>query len=494
MNVKTIAPQSGFQEKFLSTSADIAIGGGAAGAGKTICLLLEPLRHKDNPQFSSIIFRRTYPQITNPGGLWDSSANLYHYLDARPNQSDMNWRFPSGAAVKFSHIQHEKNIYDFQGSEIPYIGFDELNHFTDKMFWYLVSRNRSLCGVKPYIRATCNPDPESWVSRLIEWYIDKDTGYPIEERSGVIRYFTRDNGELVWGNTKQEVIDRCPHIFDAVPVDDKDTLVKSFTFIPGSIYENVELMKKDPQYLANLLALDEAEKAQLLGGNWKIQLGKESMINYSAILDCFTSEYVPSGKRYITADIAFHGSDNFVLYVWEGWRIVDIEVLGKVDASDVENKIKEMAKKYSVMQSAICYDADGIGAFLKGYLRSSYGFNNGGSPIEERLIKVNYENLKTQCYYKLAEKINKGEIFITKNVAERKINSKFVRDIIIEESKAIKKHKTDADGKLKIIPKSEMKNILGRSPDFMDAMMMRVIFDLKPVSFSAPKATVISMR
>jgi hypothetical protein len=487
---KIIKPQTGFQEKFLSTPADIAIGGGAAGAGKTMSILLEPIRHINNPSFGAVIFRRTYPQITNPGGLWDSSNNLYRYLGAKANETAMDWHFPSNASIKFSHLQHEKNIYDYQGAEIVYIAFDELNHFTEKMFWYLSSRNRSLCGIKPYMRATCNPDPESWVARLIEWWIDQETGYAIPERSGMLRYFTRDQGELVWGDSKQEVIDKCPHIFNEIPVENKYDLVKSLTFIPGTIYENQELMKKDPAYLGNLLALDEEEKAQLLEGNWKVQLGKDSMINYSSLLDCFNAEHVPTGKRYITSDIALHGSDKFIIYVWEGYRIIDVFVLSKIDAPLVESKIKDVAKQYSVVQSAIAYDADGIGAFLRGYLQNGYAFNNGASPILERLYKVNYKNLKTQCYYKLAEKINDVKIFITEKVAKTKINNKFVRDIIIEQSKAIKKFKSDEDGKLQIIPKEQMKNILGCSPDYMDAMMMRMVFDLRPVYFSPPKATV----
>ena len=110
--------------------------------------------------------------IRAEGGLWDASKSIYSLIDAAyPRDSRLEWVFPSNVKLKFSHLEYEKNIYDWQGSEIPFIGFDELTHFTSSMFFYLLSRNRSTCGVKPYIRATCNPDPDSWVADLIAWWI-----------------------------------------------------------------------------------------------------------------------------------------------------------------------------------------------------------------------------------------------------------------------------------------------------------------------------------
>ena len=174
VKIKKIRPQEGYQMDFASSSADIVIGGGAAGVGKTFSLLLEPIRHKDVEGFGSVIFRRTNPQIRNEGGLWDTSESLYHSLGAKPRQTNLEWDFGK-SKLKFSHLEHEKNIYDWQGSQIPLIGFDELTHFTKKMFFYLLTRNRSVCGVNPYVRATCNPDPDSWVADFISWWIDQET-------------------------------------------------------------------------------------------------------------------------------------------------------------------------------------------------------------------------------------------------------------------------------------------------------------------------------
>jgi predicted phage terminase large subunit-like protein len=249
------------QEQFLSTSADVAIYGGAAGAGKTFAILLEAIRHIENENFGAVIFRRTSTQVTTEGGLWDETNKLYPQLGATSRQIPRyEWIFPEGSKINFAHLQHEKNLSDWQSSQIPLIIFDELTHFTERQFWYMFSRNRSTCGVKPYIRATCNPDPDSFVKKLISWYIDERTGYAIPERSGVIRWFVRLNGEIKWGDSKEDLLKKYP-----------EELPKSFTFICADIFDNQELLKKDPGYLANLKALPLVEREQLLKGNWNIR-------------------------------------------------------------------------------------------------------------------------------------------------------------------------------------------------------------------------------
>jgi len=176
--MKEISPQEGYQMIALSSPADILIGGGAAGVGKTFSLLLESIRNIDVKGFGGVIFRRTSPQIRAEGGLWDSSSKLYGLLnDAQPRETFLEWKFGQNSKIKFSHLQYEKDKFDWQGSEIAFIGFDELTHFTKSTFFYMLSRNRSTCGVKPYVRATCNPDPDSWVAELIEWWIGDD-GFP----------------------------------------------------------------------------------------------------------------------------------------------------------------------------------------------------------------------------------------------------------------------------------------------------------------------------
>lgn len=255
-----IKPQPGPQEAFLATSADIAFYGGAAGGGKSFALLLEPLRHLNNPEFGAMIFRRTTKQIRNEGGLWDEALKLYMPLGAEPKDSTLEVNFKTRMRVKFGHIEHEKNIYDHQGGQYPFIGFDEVTHFTEAQFFYLMSRNRSTSGVAGYIRGTMNPDANSWVRHFIDWWIGPD-GLAIPERSGVIRWFIRLNEKIIWADTRQELLDE----YGA------DVLPKSFTFISAKLEDNKILMEKDPSYKSNLEALPRVERMRLKDGNWNVQ-------------------------------------------------------------------------------------------------------------------------------------------------------------------------------------------------------------------------------
>jgi predicted phage terminase large subunit-like protein len=256
----TIGPQPGPQTAFFESEADICIYGGAAGSGKTYALVVEPLRNYNNSRFAGVIFRRTSVQVRNPGGLWDETALIYPQLGAVPRNAALEWRFPAGWKLKFAHLEHDTTVHDWQGSQIPFIGFDELTHFSEAQFFYMLSRNRSASGVRGYIRATCNPDADSWVRRLIDWWIGDD-GYPIKERSGVVRWFIRQNDALIWGESKEEIEERYG----------KDAMPKSLTFIPAQIYDNKILMEKDPSYLASLKALTRVERARLLDGNWNVR-------------------------------------------------------------------------------------------------------------------------------------------------------------------------------------------------------------------------------
>lgn len=290
---QVIRPQPGPQEKFLATPADIAIYGGAAGGGKTWALLMEPLRHVGNSNFGAVFFRRTTVQVRNEGGLWDESEKLYPLLSASPKEHVLAWDFPSGATISFAHLEHDKTVLNWQGSQIPLICFDELTHFSASQFWYMVSRNRSMCGVRPYIRATCNPDVDSWVATFIAWWIDPDTGLPIPERAGALRWFVRVNDTLVWADTPDELIEQHP----TIPP-------KSVTFIPARLSDNGVLMAADPGYLANLMSLPQVERERLLGGNWKIRPAAGLFLKKAWFRRYRLGDEPKNLRKYLTSDHA----------------------------------------------------------------------------------------------------------------------------------------------------------------------------------------------
>lgn len=263
---RVIRPQPGPQEAFLASSADIVIYGGSAGSGKSFALLMEPLRHViTTKHFAAVFFRRNLTQVKNPGGLWDESMKLYPDVGGFPVSHVHEWRWNQvgqlGGKIKFGHLENEDTVLDWQGAQIPLIAFDELTHFSKEQFFYMLSRNRSTCGVRPYVRATTNPDADSWVAEFIAWWIDQETGYPIPERSGVVRHFIRVSDAIIWADTASGLIERYG----------PDTMPKSVTFISAKLEDNQELLNADPQYRANLLAMSRVQQERLLHGNWKIR-------------------------------------------------------------------------------------------------------------------------------------------------------------------------------------------------------------------------------
>lgn len=256
-----IRPQPGPQERFLSSPADIAVFGGARGPGKSWALLAEPLRHVHIPKFSAVIFRRTYPEIMQARGLWQASWELYPALGGQPRQTSLEWIFPSGARIKFAHLQLDSDRYAWKGAEIALLEFDQAEQFTEDQFWFLLTANRSVSGVRPYIRLGCNPvledDPVGgWLHRLLSWWLDEATGEPRWERAGLLRWFVREaSDEIRWADRPEAFAGRDP---------------KSLTFIPGRLEDNPILMRSDPSYAATLRTLPQVERLRAFG-NWKVR-------------------------------------------------------------------------------------------------------------------------------------------------------------------------------------------------------------------------------
>jgi len=258
-----IRPQPGPQTEFLSSPADIVVYGGAAGGGKSFGLLLDMARHVNNPQYRAVIFRRSYPQIAAGGGLWDESMKLYPLLGAKPQTKDFRWVFPSGAEIKLTHMQHEKSKLEHQGAQYARIGWDELTHFEESQFWYLMSRNRSTAGVRPQVRCTTNPDGKSWVKKFIAPWVDSSFRRmnPLAAESGEIRYMLRTGDHLEW---------MTPAYYAEWKERNPSRNLKSVTFISSRLSDNKILMELNPEYLENLESMALVDRERLLHGNWDI--------------------------------------------------------------------------------------------------------------------------------------------------------------------------------------------------------------------------------
>lgn len=256
------------------------------------------------------------------------------------------------------------------------------------------------------------------------------------------------------------------------------TLLPHQRFIQAFIQDNHMI---DSGYLEQLQqSLSKNEKARLLDGNWEYDDDPATLIQYEKILDCFTNTFVPSGEKFITADIARMGGDKIVIIEWDGWR-GKVRFTSKQTLDVTTTQIAAAMTRNSTGRSNTLLDSDGMGGGpvdmlkVKGFVNNSKAlpapvpeFDAKGNPIKE-----NFDNLKSQCYFRLAERINKNGIYL-------ECESEDVKQWIIEELEQVKQKALDSDMKKGVIPKDKVKEMIGRSPDFSDTIMMREYFDLKP--------------
>jgi len=252
---------------------------------------------------------------------------------------------------------------------------------------------------------------------------------------------------------------------------DKDGTLEDYRkFVKASVYENPYI---SPHYIKNLKKLDPISRSRLLEGNWEYELDEYVLIGYDEIARIFTNKEVPqSVDWYITCDYARFGKDKTVILVWNGWRVEDYKVMDKSSSPEAIAEIEKFMSQYSIILNRVIVDEEGAGGGgVVDFLRCQ-GFVSSHTAIKIKGKKENYANLKAQCYFKLAEKINKGEVYF-------KTRDIVLQATIVEELEHLKRKDPDKDGKLAIMGKDKIKEEIGRSPDYSDAMMMRIYFDIK---------------
>jgi len=305
---KVIGPASRPQELFLTLrdgtgprskyatedgeEVDIVWYGGQAGGGKSFSALLHHLKYSHDPNYRGIIIRRTTPMLMKPGAIWDEAKALYREVD--PNCQikikDLKIVMSSGAEIGFSHFERVDNTDAYQGSQLSSVVFDELTHFEESQFLYLLSRLRTKADMKPVARCTTNPDGTSWARKWIDWYLyPKDHelfGRPDPEKQGVVRWFIRKDNEMLWANSREEMFElhgkRHP---DGTLYDENDKRqIKplSFSFVAASVYDNPYI---EPSYISFLEGLEHVQRERLLFGNWE---ARESSSGY------FKKEWTPT--------------------------------------------------------------------------------------------------------------------------------------------------------------------------------------------------------
>jgi hypothetical protein len=257
------------------------------------------------------------------------------------------------------------------------------------------------------------------------------------------------------------------------------TLPKYRKFVPALVGDNPFMSS---HYKENLLKLDKNSRERLLYGNWNYDDDPSKLFEYDKINDIFLIGSTGQGKRYISVDVARFGSDKTIIVLWTGYGIDQIYVREKLSTKQSAEFIDYIAQTNHVPRSNIIIDEDGVGGGVVDQLKNVKGFINNSSPIELKKEqsptgfytlppKHNFANLKSQCYFKLADYVNEGKISYNTGTIK-------IKEMIVEDLEQIKVKDIDKDGKIRVIPKEDIIENLGRSPDVGDAIMMRMYFDL----------------
>ena len=240
------------------------------------------------------------------------------------------------------------------------------------------------------------------------------------------------------------------------------TILRHRYFLQSLVTDNPYISK---HYVGQLQRLDNVSRQRLLEGMWEYDDTLGKLFEYDKINDIFSNTFIPTGDLHISVDVARYGNDRSVVCLWNGFRCESILQYNKTSITELATHVIELAKRNKVSRSDIIVDEDGVGGGLVDILRCK-GFVNNSRPIG----KDNYANLKAQCYYMFADKVNKGEVYVNANMEER--------DSLAQELEVIQVRKLDSEQKLNVMEKSKIKDLIGRSPDIADALMMRMYFEL----------------
>ena len=465
---------------------------------KSFSALMETLKDIKNPDFHALILRKEKNDLDS---LISDSYKLYtQFGQYNKSQNDMTWNFDNGGWLKFSYYAGAYIDFKarFQGRQYSYIAIDEGTQIEYKKFKYLLTNNRNASHIRNRFWITCNPDPESWVRKFIDWWVNED-GYIIPERDGVIRYCFMDGDTpdtIYWGDTREEVYEQCSNIIDNLWKDSYSDLgytklemfIKSVTFIRADVSENIKLISTDASYIANLAQQDEEQRMRDLDANWNWKAVGDDMVKMEDLEAIFNNaQQLDDNVDRASADIAFTGGDNAVLWHWRGRHIVDLEVL-RVDSKTLVSVIQTKLREWGVEECNFTYDLQGIGQYLKGYFPDAVPFNNQAAPValdrkEEEGIKYLYKDLKSQCAFMLYKDIKEKIISIESSLLDRKFSGNGfknlpLRQILMKERKSLRRDELGNDRGFKLLPKKMAKKIVGHSPDFWESLCYIEIFRL----------------
>lgn len=490
-NIKVITPQPGGQERFVRSNVDVCFFGGILGGGKTFGAILATAEPTLDPNFRGIFIRKTLSDLKTAGSVVDTFKDAYGDIIRTKVSDNPRMTFPSGAYIEARQVQNEepkKIVEEWKGVQMDFCAWEELTSYDWHTFTYIMSRCRGRAKWTGKVRATLNPKKNHWVREWLDWYIDPISGYVIPERDGVVRYFYLNGDyvkDLVWGDSKEEVYKKC-----RVDIDRKieklggktkyEDLIKSFTFYKGSLAENTALLENNPGYIGSVAATGGRTSQILIEGNWNVSEEDESEAPIPSHIarQVFMNDPQTNGDRWVTADLADKGTDNFVALVWDGLHIIDMVIMEKSVPRKNAEVLHNLAKKYDIADSHIVFDGNNA-AYMNDYIPDAVPFISYYPPVG--MYARSAKSLKAEAFLRMAYIINNNYLSFDDKVANRIYNhQKLDNNVTVEaefvEECSVVRFVEENSGKKRLMSKKEMNQHLGkgRSMDLLDPIAIRM--------------------
>lgn len=371
----------GPQTKFLSSTANEILYGGSAGGGKSVALVIYPIRWVHISDFRALILRRKAVDLQY---LIDKSKQFYPNIIRGSifNIQTKTWKFPSGAQIRFSHCENESDAQSYEGQEYQFLGFDELTHFTETQYLAIKARLRSSNPILPrYIRATSNPGGigHDWVFNRWSPWLDPD--YPKEKLpNDYLNAPVVPSNEILW-NIK-EISRESKENSELEWSNQPNANSLSRTFIRASLLDNPELLKNDPNYVLQLRELDPVRRAQLELGDWLMKPGAGLYFKRDnfEIIDGFSQDIVARARYWDRASTEGRGDYTVGVKASRlrtGTTIIENIQRARLSPGNVQQLIKNTCESDGL--STVCWleqDPGQAGVFeIDSYLNLLSGFS-----------------------------------------------------------------------------------------------------------------------
>lgn len=489
-----ISAQKGFQESFVRSNVDFVVGGAAMGVGKSYAALLMAAEPSLDPDFRMVYIRRNIQDLKVGGSGTDEALKIYGHCATMKMSDSPRLTFRNGSFIDFTHMSDQapdKVLERIRGWQYSVIYIDEGTGFEWSTIKLIFSRNRGAGKWTGKIRITCNPMKNHWLRTWLDWYIDPITGYTIPERDGVIRYFYIKGDsikDVVFGNKKEEVYKLCKYQIDEIlnkmnSTGDNYTyedVIKSTTFYSGKLSDNKKLLENNPGYIGSVAAMGEKQASANLSGNWNTDILDESEAPIPSHIarQVFMNDPQTNGDRWVTADLADKGTDNFVALVWDGLHIIDMVIKEKSTPRENAKIIHGLAKQYDIADSHIVFDGNNA-AYMNDYIPEAVPFISYYPPVG--MYARSAKSLKAEAFLRMAYIIKNNYLSFDDKVANRIYNhQKLDNNVTVEaefiEECSVVRFVEENSGKKRLMSKKEMNQHLGkgRSMDLLDPIAIRM--------------------